>query len=364
MNPNHNPVPYSPEIGPGQIDLLEKLCNACAVSGDEGEVRQIVLDEVKSCADEVKVDAMGNVLVTRRGAGEDCPRVMLAAHMDEVGFMLVKDEEGGLFCFALVGGIDPRQLVGKPVLVGREHVPGVIGAKPIHLVDADELERTIPVDALRIDLGPEGKAKAGDWGTFATHFVRLGPSLCAKALDDRLGVATLIELVKHTPANIDLLAAFTVQEEVGLRGAGVAGYAFNPDLAIVVDSTLANDLPAWDGSENSAYNTRLGAGPAIYLADRGTFSNQHLVQHLVQAAETGGIPYQVRQPGGGGTDAGSIHLQRKGIPSVSVSVPARYIHTTAGLARLEDWNNTLRLLYSALCRFDADFIAGLSTPNP
>jgi tetrahedral aminopeptidase len=359
MLPNHDMTSYVPQITSEQIGLLEKLCQACAVSGDEGEVRQIVLEQVRPYADEVKIDALGNVLVTRRGKGDHCPRVMLAAHMDEVGFMLVNDEEGGLFRFALVGGIDPRQLVGKPVLVGREHLPGVIGAKPIHLTDAEERKHTIEVDALRIDLGPEGSAKVskGDWATFATRFTQVGPSLCAKALDDRFGVATLIELVKHAPENIDLLAAFTVQEEVGLRGAGVAGYSFNPDLAIVIDSTPANDLPAWDGSENTNYNSRLGAGPAVYLADRATFSNQRLIDHLVQTAEAASIPYQIRQPGGGGTDAGAIHTQRAGIPSVSVSVPSRYIHTAVGIARLDDWNNTLRLLYAALLGFDATFVA-------
>jgi tetrahedral aminopeptidase len=357
MHPNHDLPLYVPKITQEQIDLLERLCQACAVSGDENEVRQIILEQVKPYADEVKVDALGNVLVTHHGKSDHCPRVMMTAHMDEVGFMLVNDEEGGLYRFALVGGIDPRQLVGKRVLVGREHLPGVIGAKPIHLTDAEERKHTIPVDALRIDLGTEGssKVKKGDWATFATCFAQIGPSLCAKALDDRLGVATLIELVKHAPANLDLLVAFTVQEEIGLRGARVAGYAFNPDLAIVVDSTPANDLPTRDGSENASYNTRLGAGPAIYLADRATFSDQRLVRHLVQAAETESIPYQFRQPGGGGTDAGAIHTQRAGIPSVSVSVPCRYIHTAAGIARLDDWNNILRLLYAALLGFDASF---------
>jgi putative aminopeptidase FrvX len=359
MNPNTVSSPYLPEAGPQQIELLEKLCNACAVSGNEGEVRQIVLEQVRPYADELKVDALGNVLVTHRGKVENCLRVMLAAHMDEVGFMLVDDEEGGLFRFAVIGGIDIRYLVGKPVLVGREHLPGVIGARPIHLTERDELDHKIALDILRIDLGTEGssKAKAGDWATFATRFSRVGPSLCAKALDDRLGVATLIELVQHAPDNIDLLAAFTVQEEIGSRGAKVAAYAFNPDLAIAIDSTPANDLPAWDGSENTSYNTQLDAGPAIYLADRGTISDQRLVTHLAQTAKDAAIPFQYRQPGGGSTDAAAIHLQHAGIPSVSVSVPGRYAHTPAAIARLEDWDNTLRLLYHALRRFDGTFLA-------
>ena len=172
---------------------------------------------------------LGNVLVTRHGKSSPRKkrlRVMLAAHMDEIGFMLIHHEDDGIFRFDTVGGMDVRQLVGKPVLVGHDHIPGVIGAKPIHLTTSNERKNTISLDALRIDIGLEENPKinVGDRATFATRFSRVGPSMRAKALDDRLGVATLIELVKHAPENIDLLAAFTVQEEVGLRGAQVAAY--------------------------------------------------------------------------------------------------------------------------------------------
>jgi tetrahedral aminopeptidase len=350
-----------PEIGTSQIELLEKLCNATAVSGDEHEVRQIVLEELKLIADEVQLDALGNVLATKFGRGEDRVRVMLAAHMDEIGFMIVKKHDDKLFQFEIVGGIDARQLPGKAVLVGREHLPGVIGAKPIHMTTAKERKSKIEVSSMRIDLGPEigDKVKPGDRGTFATRFEILGPSVKAKALDNRFGVATLIELIKHAPDNIDLLAAFTVQEEVGLRGARVAAYTMNPDMAIAVDSTPAYDLPHWDDEdENVQYNTCLDAGPAIYVMDRTTIADRRLVNLLTQTAEDTGIPYQLRQPGGGGTDAGVIHKTRSGIPSISVSVPSRYTHTAASIARLEDWANTLRLLQAALGRITPDLLAG------
>jgi endoglucanase len=356
-----------PAIGAGQINLLERLCNAVAVSGDEGEVRKIVLEQVKLAADEVKVDALGNVLVTRRAAGgqnvaSTTPgkplRVMLAAHMDEVGFMITNDEGDGIYRFDTVGGLDKRQLPGKPVLIGRDHIPGVIGAKPIHLTEDDELKHAISLDTLRIDTGPEGKkVKVGDRATFATPFARLGPSLRAKALDNRLGVAILIELVKNASPNIDLLAAFTVQEENGLRGAQVAAYALDPDLAIVLDSTPANDQPTWDDTENTQYNTKLDSGPAIYVANRGTLHDPRLIRYLVEIAESSGIPYQIRQPGGGGTDASAIHKQRAGIPSVSVSVPHRYTHSAVSIARLSDWQNTLALLQTALARLEREILA-------
>lgn len=350
-----------PEVKPDQLDLLEKLCNANAVSGDEHEVRQIVLEAVKPIADEVTVDALGNVLATKLGRSKNRVRVMLAAHMDEIGFMIVKKHDDGLFEFARVGGIDERQLPGKAVLVGREHLPGVIGAKPIHQTSAKERKNKIDVTSMRIDLGPDigDKVKPGDRATFATRFKTLNYSVRAKALDDRFGVATLIELLRQAPDNIDLLGAFTVQEEVGLRGARVAAYSLNPDMAIALDSTPAYDLPHWDDEdENVQYNTRLDGGPAIYVMDRATIADRRLVHWLVEAAEENGIPYQFRQPGGGGTDAGVIHKTRRGIPSISVSVPARYAHTAASIARLDDWVNTMRLMHAALSRVTPNLLAG------
>lgn len=347
-----------PEIGPDQLALLERLSNACAVSGDEAQVRAIVLEQLKGVADEIKVDALGNVLAVRKSQNPDALRVLIATHMDEVGFMVVDDEKEGLFSFVIVGGIDERVLPGKHVLVGKDNLPGVIGAKPIHLTEEGETERKIPVDALRIDVGQGGsKVKVGDRATFATRFRQLGPSLVGKALDNRLGVTSLIELVKNPPANIELLAAFTVQEEIGGRGARVAAYNFNPDIAIALDSTPAVDLPMWDDSENTQYNTRLDAGPAIYIADVGTLSDPRLVRHLAQTGDALGIPYQFRQPGSGGTDAAAMHKVRSGIPALSLSVPGRYLHTAASLARLSDWQNTFALLYHALLRLERSVLA-------
>ena len=347
-----------PPITSKQLSLLEKLCNACAVSGDEGEVRKIVLEEVKPYSDDVKVDAMGNVLVTKPGKGKKRLRVMLDAHMDEIGFILTSEDGCGLYSFQTIGGIDPRILPGKQVWVGKEHLPGVIGMKPIHLMDQGEFKRKPTADSLRIDLGPNAKANPGDWATFATKFKRVGPSIMAKAIDDRIGVATLIELVKNAPENVDLFAAFTVQEEVNLRGAKVATYAFDPDVAFAIDSTPAYDLPMYDNSENVAYNTKLGLGPAIYVHNSATIDDPRLVRFLQDTAKSAGIPYQIRQPGGGGTDAGSIQRTRAGYPVVSISVPGRYAHTPIGLCRVEDWKHTLALLQSVLETIKPNSITG------
>jgi putative aminopeptidase FrvX len=346
-----------PQIGDEQIKLLERLSNACAVSGDEGEVRKIVLSEVRPHSGEVKVDTLGNVLATRRGSGEHRLKVMLAAHMDEVGLMLTHDNGEGIYRFELVGGISASDLAGKAVWIGKQHTIGVIGIKPVHLAHGDNYQKPIDVDDLHIDVGPAaGKEKVGDRATFATTFMRLGPSLRGKALDNRLGVATLTELVKHAPPNIDLQAAFTVQEEISSRGARVAAYALNPDIAIILDSTPAYDLPAWETDENVRYNTRLGAGPAIYVADSSTLSDPRLIRYTIEIAELNKIPYQLRQPGGGGTDAGAIHKQLEGIPSISVSVPGRYHHSPAAIVRLSDWQNTLTLMAAVLLHLTPDLL--------
>jgi len=357
MNTNNEQlISKIPIIGDEQIELLERLSNACGVSGAEEEVRQIVLEQVKPYADEITIDALGNVLVWRKGKNPDSMKVMLAAHMDEVGLMLVDSDEGGTFSFEIVGGIDERQLVGKAVWVGKKHTPGVIGSRPIHL--EDDLSRKIPVKSLKIDLGPGGndKAKPGDHACFATPFQKVGPSLIGKALDDRIGVATLIELVKNAPYEVDLCAAFTVQEEVGLRGARVAAYSFNPDVGIALDSTPANDLPTWDEEENVFYNTRLGFGAAIYIADNATLSDPRLIKFFTSLAEEYNIQYQVRQPGTGGTDAGAIHKQRMGIPSVSISVPGRNAHSAVGIARISDWQSQLSWLFLALNRMNKSIL--------
>jgi endoglucanase len=208
-----------------------------------------------------------------------------------------------------------------------------------------------------VGLGSPNKCKVGDRATFATKFETWGPSLVGKALDDRLGVATLIELVKNAPENVELLAAFTVQEENGLRGARVAAHSMHPDLAFVLDSTPANDLPVWDDEENGRYNVKLNQGPAIYRMDAATLSDPRLIDYLVKIGAEYDIPYQFRQPGKGGTDAGAIHKQRGGIPSVSISVPGRYAHTAVLIARKSDWKNTLALMYLALSNLTREVLS-------
>lgn len=367
---NLTPAKSSLRIGKLQLKLLEQLCNACGVSGAEGEVRSIVLEQLKPSLGKSplwdknpSVDVMGNLIAHIPAKEQPSVKVMLAAHLDEVGFMLTKDENEGFFRFDVVGGIDKRLMVGKAVWVGKEHIAGVIGAKPIHLASEGELERSIAVEDLRIDVSPENKSKVnvGDRATFAAPFQQLGDSLRAKALDDRLGVAALIELLKQSYPHLELFGAFTVQEEIGLRGAAAAAYACSPQVAIVLDCTPAYDLPHWEVDrgkveETVYYNTQLGKGAAIYVADGGMISDPRLVRHFIQIAEEQGIPYQIRQAGGGGTDGGAIHLQHEGIPTIAVSVPARYLHTPYSLARISDWQSVLSLVHAALMKLTPELL--------
>ena len=347
-----SPIPVAPSAA--HLRLLKNLSEAVGVSGAEAKVREIVRIHVEPFADSIQTDAMGNLLVIRKGPGRRRLRLMLSAHMDEVGFIVVSvGSEGGLK-FDRVGGLDARQLLGKPVWIGKDRLPGVIGGKPVHLTKRDDLKQTVKVEAMAIDFGPttkeaaEKKVRIGTPATFATPFRRIRGTVRGKALDDRLGITILAELLEHPPEGIELQAAFTVQEEVGLRGARIAAHALNPDAAIALDCTPARDLPTWDGDENTQYNAKLGLGPAVYAADSRTIAHPGLLRHLVDTAEASEIPYQIRQPGGGGTDAGTIHLSREGIPSLSVSVPARYIHTAESMAFVSDWRNTVRLVHTAV----------------
>jgi tetrahedral aminopeptidase len=349
----------APKWAVADVALARQLSNACAVSGDEGAVRRLVLDAIGPHVDEARVDALGNVLAVKRAAPgtRRPPRVLLAAHMDEVGLMVVDHDSDGGLRFEVVGGINDKVLLGKPVWVGPRRLPGIIGAAPVHLLSGERRSSVVKAAQMRIDLGATSQdaarrlAPLGERATFATEFVELAGALRGKALDDRLSCASLIGLLRAGPYPVELHAAFTVQEEVGLRGARVAGFAVEPLAAIALDCTPAQDLPSSRDRENTQYNCRVGHGPVIYVADGATLSDRRLVSYLSGLAQAAGLPYQLRQPGGGGTDASALQRTGAGVPVVSLSVPARYLHTPASLARLDDWTNTLRLAQLALQNF-------------
>ena len=333
--------------------ILKELAEAFGVSGNEGDVRAVVLDAVREHVDEVKVDTLGNVLAFKRGTGRQRMRVMLAAHMDEIGLMVVGYDNGGFLRVGAVGGIDPRLLPGTLLQVGSERIPGVIGIKPVHLLEKGEGEKVPKLQDLVVDIGAQSRDEAkklaplGTYATFATQFRELGPTVSGKAFDDRAGCAVLVELLRGERFRFDLHAAFTVQEEVGLRGARVAAYAIEPDCAFALEGTIADDIPK---DKETSPTTELGQGPAITVMDHSFIADRRLVRLLTGTAEELDIPYQIKQPGIGGTDAGAIHLTREGVPSVTVAVPCRYIHSPVALLSLDDFNNTVRLMRESLSR--------------
>ena len=333
------------------LALLEKLCNADGVSGNESEIRKLIREELTGFVDELFTDSMGNLIATKHATRGAKTKVLLDAHMDEVGFMIVKSGDDEFCEFRALGGIDARALPAKVVRIGSEKVPGVISPRTAHLTNAEERKTIVGIDHLQITLGTEQRRKVhpGDYAAFNTNFAILGDCVAAKALDDRVGCANVIWLLKHAPADIELVGVFAVQEELGLRGATAAAYRIHPDLAFALDTTPALDPPMWDSEEiNIQYNAKAGKGPVIYTVDASQIHFQAMIDYLIHVADQSNINYQLRQPGGGGTDSGAIHLQHDGILSQSISVPVRYLHSPRGLMRISDWEDTLCLLDHAL----------------
>lgn len=341
------------------IMFLEQLSNARGVSGNEAAVRELILDKIRPRIDEYRVDALGNLIAikhprgasARRARTKRTLRVMLDAHMDEVGLLVVQADKDGFLKFKKVGGIDERVLLSKVVLIGENKIPGVIGCKPVHLVKAEERRRIPEADSLTIDIGAQsegealGAVKLGDYATFATTFEKFGDGLVkGKALDDRAGCAALVELLE-ADYPFDVYAAFTVQEEVGLRGARTAAYFIQPDLAFALETAVCDDSPK---ARDESPTTQLGFGPAISVMDRSHIADKRLLNLLFETARENKIPYQIKQPMIGSTDAGRIHLARSGVPSVSVSTPARYIHSPAAVMSLADYENLVKLIKHAL----------------
>jgi endoglucanase len=276
---------------------------------------------------------------------------MIAAHMDEIGLMIVHHESNGLLRFRKVGGIDDRVLLSKVVLIGKDKVPGVIGNKPIHLLKQKEREQVVEVESMSIDIGCKTKEEAqavvkiGDYATFATEFAEIGDGLAkGKALDDRAGCAALVEVLRKEHP-FDIYGVFTTQEEVGLRGAPVAAYAVEPDIALVLEATVCDDSPK---RKDESPTTRLGGGVAITIADKSVLTDRRLVNLFLETAREYHIPFQIKQSVSGSTDAGRISLAREGVPSAVLAVPTRYIHSPVSMLSLRDFENMIALMNRTL----------------
>ncbi len=336
--------------------LLKRLSEAFGPSGYEQEVRQVLQTELAEHILEWQRDALGNLIAVKPAASG--PKVMLAAHMDECGLLINHVDSSGLLQFQKVGGLDDRVLVSKTVVIGDKRVPGVIGAKAIHLQRPEERSQVIPHRSLYIDIGATSKEEAlsmvsiGDYAVFATKFAEFGMDMVkGKAFDDRAGCTVLAEVLREE-YRMPVVGAFTVQEEIGLRGSGVAAYRVEPDLAIVLEGTTCSDTP---GSEEHGYCTNIGGGPAISIMDASVISNKAMVAELIRLAEEHQIPYQFKRSVTGGSDAGRINQTKAGIPVVVVSVPCRYIHSPVSALKLSDLNHTIQLVKLFLRSIEGGF---------
>ncbi len=334
--------------------LLKKLTEASGLSGNEKEVRDIIINEIKDYVDDIKTDKIGNLIVHKKGKSSGSKKLMIAAHMDEIG-LLVKDiDSKGLLKFMTVGGIDKRILVSKIVHIGEKKIPGVIGAKPIHLQKKDESSKVLDLDDLYIDIGAKSQedaqmhVKVGDYISFATEYEGFGDGFIkAKAIDDRVGCALLIELIK-SDLDVEFYGAFTVMEEVGLVGAGPAAYSIRPDYALILEGTICYEMPEL---QSHLTPTKLGDGPAISIMDRTTIYNTSFRNWIVKIAEKNNIPFQYRKTSMGGTDSGKIHTSAGGCITAGISVPTRYIHSPSSVMNKKDYDNSLVLLRAILGNF-------------
>lgn len=319
------------------IELMKELCALPGPSGCEDAVRAFVLKRVKPFADEIWIDAIGNVMVFRKGRKALDRPVALCAHMDEVGVIIKKITEDGMLKFGFVGGVDPRVVIGRPVRFG--DVPGVIGIKAVHLTTAAE-RRTMPkTKNLYIDIGATSRAAAeklvslGDYGVFDSAVVEFGDGLIkAKAIDDRVGCAALLRLLEDEPP-VDTWFCFTVQEETGLRGAASMAFALDPGFAMVLEGTTAADLAEVKGADAVC---RVRGGVVLPFMDGATIYDAALFELLRDACIKRGIPWQTKTRVAGGTDAGRIHRSRAGVRVCAAAAPVRYIHSPSSVAAKAD----------------------------
>lgn len=325
--------------------LLEKLCTADGISGDEGSVRELIINEIKPFADEIRTDNLGNIIAFKKGKNRPEARLMLSAHMDEVGFMVTDITADGYLRFDEVGGLDRRVVPGKTVTVGKNKINGVIGVKPVHLSSGEERTAVAKLTDMYIDIGARSREDAlsfvsyGDSVNFNSIYENNGYTIKSKAIDDRFGCLTLIELIK-SELEYDMHFLFAVQEEVGLRGAKVAAYSVNPDFAIVVETTTAADIA---GVEETRQVCNLGVGAVISVMDRRTIYDKRMAEMAFECAEKTGARAQYKRAVAGGNDSGAIHQSRGGVKTLAISLPCRYLHSSVTVANTSDCDDIIKI---------------------
>ncbi len=327
---------------------LKELCEICAPSGGESPVREYLISRLTEISDVTwRVDPLGNLIVQKQGKLRVPKKLMITAHMDEVGFLVTYIHTDGTLSFAPVGGVEDSVVIGRQVLVGDAKLPGVIGDKPIHLMTKSERSEAPDISKLVIDIGTKSRAESealvslGDYVVFPPNFETFGKNkIKSKAIDDRIGCALLLNLLKETSI-YDFTAAFLVQEEIGTRGAKTAAFAEAPDFAIVLEATTSADIPDVPDDQTVC---QLGNGAVISFMDRGTIYDRKLVALGFEICRENNIPCQTKTRIAGGNDAGAIHVSLGGVRTVALSLPCRYLHAPVSVADTRDIESMERLL--------------------
>ncbi|MCD7753808.1 MAG: M42 family peptidase [Clostridiales bacterium] len=328
------------------LEELKTLCALSGVSSREDQVRDYIRAQAEPYAASVRTDRLGNLIVEKRGARSAPGELLLAAHMDEVGMMIDRIHKDGTLGFQFVGGVNRQVVIGKKVYIGPNRVPAVVGMKPIHLTTAEERKKAPPTDKLYLDIGTDSREESeklvelGDVAAFSNDIREFGDGrLKAKAIDDRVGCAVLLDLLRQD-LPMDVTFVFTVQEEVGTRGALGAAFALQPKNVLVVEGTTAADLP---GMEGGAHVCRVGGGPVLPFMDKGSIASRRLFLLLRRLAEENGIPWQTKEYIAGGTDGKAFQRSGVGARVAGLSAPVRYLHAPSSVVSIEDCRNMCRL---------------------
>lgn len=328
------------------LEELKTLCRLSGVSSREDQVRDYIRAQAEPYADSIRTDVLGNLIVFKKGAKSAPNHLMLAAHMDEVGLMIDRINDDGTLGFQNVGGINRQVLIGKPVYVGEKRHLGVVGMKPIHLTTAKERKEIPELKKLYIDIGVDSKEEAqklvelGDVAVFHDDVQEFGNGMLkAKAIDDRVGCAVLLDLLREE-LPMDVTFVFTVQEEVGTRGATASAFAIQPKIALVVEGTTAADLPGIEGGDRVC---AAGKGPVIPMMDGGTIYDRGIFLMLRTLAEENKISWQTKEYISGGTDARAIQRSRSGVRVGAMSAAVRYLHAPSSVAAISDYEAMIKL---------------------
>lgn len=334
------------------FETLRDLCLLNGISGDEDEVRDYIISRISDKC-ECKVDNLGNIIAFKKGRKTPKNKVLLSAHMDEVGLIVKYINDDGSLKVESVGGIDPGVVFGRQVTVGKNNTDGVIGGIAVHNLSSDERDKEVSFDKLTVDIGAQNRDEAektvslGDSVYFKSDYTEFGDGFIkSKAIDDRFGCAILLELIE-SELEYDTYFTFVVQEEIGLRGAAAAAYTVNPDYAIVIEATTAADIPF---SEEEKSVCKCKSGPVVSFMDKSTVYNKELYNLAFETAKENNIPCQTKTMIAGGNDAGAIHISRGGVKTLAVSVPCRYIHSPSCVANKKDMIYSLELVKSILIK--------------